>query len=99
MAKRTDIGDVAIEYMRNEKLPGIGYENYGALDDVFDIACKRGLTRHIAHPMNRQLRVLNALARDARFLKYLIQCTNGRAEVLTRWFELKKPKTPSSPNA
>ena len=91
------IGDIAIEVMQEEDSPAIGYETYGMLDEVFFRAKREGFLKERGsrdgrarpHPLNRQMQVLNAIDRDARFEKKLMRCTNGRAEVLVRIFYLK----------
>ncbi len=91
------IGDVAIQVMGEEKSPYIGYETFGMLDEVYSRSKKEGIIRGFKpssqlnnHPLNRHQVILNALGRDNRFKKWMMRCTNGRAEVLVRMFELKK---------
>lgn len=90
------IGDIAIEVMKEEGLDFIGYSTFGMLDEIFSRARKEGIVKEIGsrrgkrnpHPLNRHQVVLNSLDKDKRFKKSLMRCTNGRAEVLVRTFDL-----------
>lgn len=96
------IGDFAIEYMKENNMTIIGYNEYGALDEVWYMGFKAGVIKQIGsrggrnnpHPINKQNVVLASLARDKRFTKFYIRCCdrNGRSERLVREFELKKDK-------
>ena len=44
MVKRK-VGDVAIEVMKEEDMPHIGYSTYGMLDEVFMRAVKEGIIK------------------------------------------------------
>lgn len=95
MVKRK-VGDIAIEVMKEEDMPSIGYSQFGMLDEVFQRAREEGIVKEIGsrggrnhpHPLNRHQVVLNCLGRDKRFKKSFMRCTNGRAEVLVRTFDL-----------
>jgi len=89
---KTKIGTVAIQMMKEEGYTRIGYSTFGLLGEVHGRAMKLGLTKNtkIPHPLNHHTKVLNTLDRDERFEKHLMRCTNGRAEVLVRTFELRK---------
>ena len=100
------ITDVAIELMNKEKMPYIGYETFGLLDEVFSECLKRGIVKavgsrggkRVPHPRNHQEVVLNALDKDKRFKKFFIKCCGGREdfEFRVRMFELKKEGCNSS---
>ena len=97
---RQKITDVAIELMKKENYRFIGYESFGLLQDVWEEAHKRGLTKEVYnnHPANKFLVILNALDRDKkRFKKCYILCCGGRdnREARVRSFELieDSPKT------
>jgi len=89
---KTKIGTVSIKIMEEEGIENIGYSTFGLLDEVHSRAMKLGVTKDtkIPHPLNRHIKVLNALDRDERFEKSLMWCTNGRGEVLVRTFKLKR---------
>lgn len=89
---KTKIGEVAIEILEKEKMDGVGYVNFGLMDEIHSLAVERNLTKDtkIPHPLNRHQKVMNSLERDERFEKSYIRCTNGRNEILTRFFKLKK---------
>lgn len=97
---KKQIGDIAIEVMKEEGIENIGFNEFGMLDEVFDRAKKEGIVKEVGsrggnlnpHPINRQNVVLNALDRDKRFEKYFIQCCDrtGMREVLVREFKLKE---------
>jgi len=91
--KKTKIGNVAIEFMTRDNNEIIGYSNFGYLQDVWEEAHKRGLTKGVYnnHPANKFLVVLNALDRDDRFEKFFIKCCGGfhNREARVREFKLK----------
>ena len=103
MEKR-NVGDIAIEVMKEENMDLVGYSEFGMLDEIFSRAVKEGIIKKIGsrggrlrnHPLNIHSRVLNFLDKDKRFKKFLMRCTNGRAEVLVRCFEIKKEVRNSS---
>ncbi len=89
------IGDAAVTVLaaqREQGWPGdtITRGDCATLDDIAD---RSGfLALHPMHPLDRHIRVLNALERDPRFEKFLFRCVDsgGVRERLVRAFRLRK---------
>lgn len=101
MPKKQTIADVAIELMKSENETMIGMVGFGLAQEVWEESFKRGIVKQIgsrsgedwSHPIDKIIRVCNALDRDKRFEKMLIRCCgygiNG-GERLIREFKLIK---------
>lgn len=67
MCKRTKVGDITLEVLKETDNPAVMWGDCGLLDTIGERA---GWGR--MHPLVRWQRVLNALDRDERFEKWLV---------------------------
>jgi len=93
---RQKITDVVIEFMKERDMTHLGYADFGLLQEVWEEAHRRGLTKEVYnnHPANKFVVILNAMDRDKkRFEKGFMLCCGGRGdggECRVRMFKLKE---------
>lgn len=102
--KKPTIADTVIEVLKDNDCNGIMWGDCFLLDEVADRLRKTHNLMNL-HPLTRHVRILNALEKDKRFKKHLVDlsgayrgCSVGRCFKLNNygvimWFKMKPEKT------
>lgn len=94
--KPKTIADCMVRVLENEGASTILWGDCGLLDDCAHMAKEHGISNIFdMHPMDRWSRVLNALEKDKRFVKWRVIINIGRHQSrrAVRCFRLKSAMT------